>query len=432
MDNEIRRLYDRLRLYFLMREQPHWSPESYAEVLERSAKWARKWQQRFAEDESGTLAMFVSASRAPQTRPNQTPDAVKEVIADLREDLSEKYHRKAGARLILLELRERHDLKDLGYFVPQSASTINNILKEMGYIQAPKPKYREPVMLPAPHEEWELDFGEIRLDEDTKLEFLLVVDRGTSRVVYLEGSEGYNAESALEAVARLFVLHGLPQRLRFDRDPRLVGSWTGDSFASALVRFLRVVGVQEVICPPRRPDLKPFVERCIGELKAEWLARFGLETYADAIEVLPDFPHYHNATRPHFGRACQGQIPDEAFPSLPILPELPEMVDPDAWLWADHQRLFRRRITSNGTVQIDKDTYYIDHRRAKTDVLIYLDAQQQRFRVIQDDEVIVNLDIKGLHRAPMDFQSYLVKMKHEARSIEMHRFMTWYRIGDVT
>jgi hypothetical protein len=30
-----------------------------------------------------------------------------------------------------------------------------------------------------------------------------VVDRGTSQVVYLEGSAGYNAETALEAVARL-------------------------------------------------------------------------------------------------------------------------------------------------------------------------------------------------------------------------------------
>ena len=100
-----------------------------------------------------------------------------------------------------------------------------------------------------------MDFGEIQLDDATTFEFFLVVDRGTSRVVYLEGSQGYNAETALAAVARLLLLQGLPQRLRFDRDTRFVGSWTGDSYPSALVRFLRVVGVQPVICPPRRPDL---------------------------------------------------------------------------------------------------------------------------------------------------------------------------------
>jgi hypothetical protein len=45
-------------------------------------------------------------------------------------------------------------------------------------------------------------------------EFFIVVDRGTSRLVYLEAREGYNAVTALEAVARLLLLHGLPQRLR--------------------------------------------------------------------------------------------------------------------------------------------------------------------------------------------------------------------------
>ena len=73
-------------------------------------------------------------------------------------------------------------------------------------------------------EEWELDFGEIRLSEDEIFEFLIVIDRGTSRLVYLEGGNGYRAETALEAVARLFLLHGLPKRLRFDRDPRLWGA----------------------------------------------------------------------------------------------------------------------------------------------------------------------------------------------------------------
>jgi hypothetical protein len=84
----------------------------------------------------------------------------------------------------------------------------------------------------------------------------------------------------LLAVARLFNLHGLPQRLRFDRDVRLWGAWTRDSYPSSLVRFLRAVEVEPVICPPRRPDKKPFVERCIGTLKHEWFARFSPATLA--------------------------------------------------------------------------------------------------------------------------------------------------------
>ncbi len=434
MESEVQWVYDRLRLYSLMQEHPLWSPESYAEVLGRSSKWARKWQARFMSSKNKNLSMFLSHSRAPKNRPRQTSKEVKLIIGNLRQELSEKYHRNAGARLILYELNKYEQLGDLqkaGHFVPRASSTINAILYEMGYIQRSKPRERIPVELPPPNEEWEMDFGEIRIDENTILEFFLVVDRGTSRVIYLEGSRGYSAETALEAVARLFVINGLPKRLRLDRDPRFVGSWTGDSYPSALVRFLRVMGVQEVICPPRRPDLKPFVERCVKTVKEEWLARFSLNNYATAIEILPEFLHYHNGERVHFGYACQGNIPDEFFSSLDPLPRIPETVDPDAWLMADNKRVFRRRITSNGTIQIDKHVYYIDGSKAKTQVLVYLDAHRKQFHVFQDNTMITSLDIVGLRHKTMDFQDYLAEMKLEARSIERHRWLTWYRAGEI-
>lgn len=432
MDSETRRFYDRMRLYFLMQAHPHWHPDSLAEVIGRTGRWVRDWQQRFAEDQSGTLGMFCSRSRAPHTRPEQTSQEVKHLIGRLREQLSEKYHRNAGARLILHELKQHTYLEENGHFVPRSPSTVNNILREMGYIQSWQRQPREPVVLPEPNEEWEMDFGEIRIDFETKLEFFLVIDRGTSRVVYLEGSMGYTAETALEAVARLLLTCGLPQRLRFDRDPRFVGSWTMDSYPAALVRFLRVIGVEPVVCPSHRPDLKPFVERGVGTLKAEWLARFSLNEYADAIEVLPGFLFYHNADRVHFGRACNGQTPDEAFPTLPPLPRVPETVNPDAWLWAVDGRVFQRRITSNGTIQIDKHTYSVSYDRAKTNVLVYLDAENKQFHVLQDNTLLRSLDIKGLHgKGPMDFQDYVAQMKAEARSIEMHRWLTWFRPGEI-
>lgn len=193
--------------------------------------------------------------------------------------------------MILQELIKREDLKEAGHFIPRSERTIGKILNELGYIM-PQPKWdRLPILLPAPNEEWEMDFGQIRIDHETIFEFFIVVDRGTSRVIYLEGSEGYNAETALEAVARLFVLNGLPQRLRLDRDSRFVGAWTRDSYPLPLIRFLHVVDVDSVVCPPYRPDKKPVVERTIKTLKHEWLARHSIKTLADAYEVLQGFTH---------------------------------------------------------------------------------------------------------------------------------------------
>lgn len=433
MLSETEWVFERMKLYRLMKLHPEWSNRQYARELGHEPKWVRKWKQRFeTTDKTMTLTMFVSRSRAPKTRRISVADEMKRQIGQLREDLSKRFHRNASAKTILAALnKKRPQLEQQGIFVPKSTKTINNILKEMGYITPRRKHEHLPLVLPPPMTEWEMDFGQIRLSEEEWLEFFLVVDRGTSRVVYIEGCAGYNAETALEAVARLFIINGLPQRLRFDRDPRFVGSWTKDSYSSALVRFLRVLGVIPDICPPHRPDLKPFVERKIRVLKEEWLAKFAPDNLADALDCLPEFLHYHNQDRPNFGRACQGETPNEAFPVLPPLSQVPETVDPDTWLTHDNQRTYRRRVTSNGTIMIDKHVYMINDDLAKQSVLVHVDAKTKTFIIICDNKVVARHDIRGLYGTQMDFGSYLVAMKAEARSIEHHCQLLWMKRNEI-
>ena len=275
-----------------------------------------------------------------------------------------------------------------------------------------------------------MDFCEIRL-QDGRFEFFLVVDRGTSRVVYLEGCEGYQADTALLAVTRLFLLNGLPKRLRFDRDPRFVWSWSADGFPSPLIRFLRVLGVEPVVCPPRQPWKKPYVERCIRTFRYEWLDRFSLNTMADCYEALEAFPNYHNRERKHMGRACQGKTPEEAFPVLPILPELPQVVAPNRWLGIEHGRVFRRRIRANGTIQVDKHTYYIDQKLAKCRVLVHLDGHNQCLHITLDGKMLPkSLPLKEIHPNTMDLQDYLKVLQQEAMSIAAYRRMVWMQSAD--
>lgn len=431
MDTESQRIHDRMTLHRLMDAHPDWSLRQYAREVGRDVRWVWKWEKRLSSAIEHHFSMYLSQSRAPKTRTRQTSPEVKDVIGELRETLSEKFHRKASGKTILYELRKREDLKDRGYFVPTSDKTITRILHELGYIHPKKKRFRQPLVLDAPNAEWEMDFGEIHFEDGGQLEFFLVVDRGTSRVIYLEGCEGYNAETALEAVARLLIVHGLPERLRFDRDPRFVASWTMDSYPAALVRFLWCVGVEPVICPPRRPDKKPFVERTVGTLKHEWLDRFAPATFGDAIELLDGFLFYFNADRPHQGRACNNRTPDEAFPSLPALPHVPELIDPDAWLKPYHGRIFRRRVSSNGMIQIDKHRYYIGGDYAGLYVSVHLDAENNTFHVTYEKELLTVCDIQGLRHEMMDFQSYLIWMMHEARSIERHRYFMWHRAGNL-
>jgi hypothetical protein len=236
----------------------------------------------------------------------------------------------------------------------------------------------------------------------------------------------------LQAVFRLFLLNGLPKRLRLDRDPRFVWSWSADGFPAPLVRMLHVLGVEVVICPPRRPDKKPYVERCIRTFKHEWLDRFSLDTLADCYEALQAFPHYHNHERIHLGRACNGRTPDEAFPVLPELSQLPEVVEPASWLLAQHGRVFRRRIRSNGSIQIDKHLYYIDTKLAKRSVLVHLDAHKRCFRVSVDGKALPKiLPIKDLLEEPLPIQDYLEHLQREAISIARYREMRWMQSGEV-
>lgn len=108
MDTESDRIYDRMTLYRLMNQHPSWTTAQLAKSVGRTKRWGRKWFRRFKDNEVKTFKMFQSNSRAPKTRPRQTPEAVKDAICQLRQTLSEQYHRPAGARLIRYYL-----LKDL-------------------------------------------------------------------------------------------------------------------------------------------------------------------------------------------------------------------------------------------------------------------------------------------------------------------------------
>jgi transposase InsO family protein len=423
-------VYERMKLYELMTLQPHWSSREYASALGHDHKWVQKWKKRLKNEAEVTVKSFQSLSHAPKRPAIQIAQEAKEIVCQLREELSERFHRPAGAKTILYALQKYRESQKPAFRLPTALSSINKILRERGYIPPKQERFREPLTLPLPMDEWELDFGEIRLSEEEIFEFLIVIDRGTSRLVYLEGSNGYRAETALEAVSRLFLLHGLPKRLRFDRDPRLWGAWTRDSYPSPFVRFLRVLGVEPVICPPRRPDKKPMVERGIFTFKYECLARQPPQNLAEALELSEKYPHYYNHERPHQGRACQNRTPDEAFPSLPMLPRLPDVLQPDSWLSAYHGRVYRRRITSAGTIQIDRHLYSIGSAYAKQEVLVHLDAEQSCFFVSLGEKVLKRLPIQGLYGGTMDFSSYLIAMKAEARTIEYHRQIWWEKRGE--
>ena len=253
---------ERMRLYQVRRAHPDWTLAQLAQALGRSLSWVKKWLKRFREAEQPSLAMFKSQSRAPQHRPFQVLPAVRDAILSLRDTLKSRYGRVVGAKTILYHLHQDEVLQRHGGHVPRSARTVWQILKAAGRIPT-RVREHHPVERPEAMTHWEMDFGQV----GEAVEFLTVVDRGTSILVDTQTQPHYNAETALLAVAQLLLVKGLPRKLRFDNDPRFVGNWLTDGYPSPLMRFLLCLGVEPDLVEPGKPQHKPFAERSVRTLK---------------------------------------------------------------------------------------------------------------------------------------------------------------------
>lgn len=405
--------FERIKLFQFVRDHPDWSSTRLAEAVGHSLSWVKKWRQRFQEAKHLSLELFQSQSRAPKTRAKQLLPVVRNAILSLRDQLKDVYKRTVGSKTILYHLHDDPLLQQHAAFIPQSISTIWRILKDGGRIPTHVHEHH-PVERPEPMQHWEMDFGQLA----DQVEFLSVVDRGTSILVDTQTDYHFNAETAMLAVAKLFLFNDLPQKLRFDRDSRFVSSWAMDGYPSPLVRFLLCIGVEPDPTPPRRPDLKPFVERSVRTLKYECLWEARPETPAQADDILREYRYFYNHERANQSSACQNRPPYKAFPNLPKRRALPEEVNPDAWLDHYHRLLFKRRVGSNGMVSIDRHTYYVGTAYAGQPIIVQLDAHLRQFLVIQRSQVIKQFDIQGLYGEPMAFGQYLQLMLEEARSID--------------
>lgn len=246
----------------------------------------------------------------------------------------------------------------------------------------------------------------------------------TSHSIWLKSDvrADFDAETVLQTVADFFQEHGLPGRFTFDRDPRSVGSASGSDFPSALVRFLLCLGVQPTICPPHRPDKNAYVERLHRTLGEECLQVHLPRTLEQAREVTAAFLEHYNTERPNQARTCGNLPPRVACPDFPVLPRVPELVDPDRWLEQVHHKPFARTVRANGSVVINQQDYYVRRALAGQQVICFVNAPEKCFDIWQAGGPLKQVAIRGLQGATLPFDEYVERMKQEARS-EYRRYL---------
>jgi hypothetical protein len=172
---------------------------------------------------------------------------VTERIIQMRDEPPEGLQRTPGPKAILYYLPRDPALQ--GQRLPRSSRTIHRILHQAGRIAHRLPHLQEELARAAPMSRWQLDFKDASNVPAAPLgkrqhvvEVPGSVDEGTSVLVDAQVGADFHAATTLEAVAELFVRHGLPEAVRIDRDVRFVSSPSGSDFPSALVRFWKSLG----------------------------------------------------------------------------------------------------------------------------------------------------------------------------------------------
>lgn len=419
----------RAALRHLRQKHPDWSLKRLAEEIGYSYNWVKKWCQRLDQAPSQDPTVLCSHSRRPKTASPRVKPAVIAQILAIRDDPPANLKRTPGPVAIKYYLQQCEELKQQGYYLPTSTSTLWAILDQHGRINRPS-KVHEPVTRAAALTAWQMDFKDVTTvtaEPSSKqlhlVETLNIVDSGSSILIDNPARMDYNAETVIETVAATLQQHGCPQRLTFDRDPRFVGSWRGDGFPSALMRFLLCLGIQVEVCPPQRPDKNCFVERYHRSYDQEAIQIYGPATYEQVLEMNRDYRHHYNYERPNQALTCGNRPPRLVFAQVPPLPPLPTVVDPDRWLEAIEGHLFKRRVSATGTVALDKHDYYIRRELKGRTVLLQVDAANHQLQVLLgQQEVIKTLPLKGLHQQPLSFEAYLRLIQAEAVS-EWRRYL---------
>lgn len=264
------------------------------------------------------------------------------------------------------------------------------------------------------------DASTVELDPNGKKQHLVevfnLVDEGSSVLWEAVARDDYNAETVVETLFEVFEKQGLPRQLRFDRDPRFVGSASSRDFPATMVRMLHVLGVQPAICPPHRPDKNGFVERYNRSFKYECLLVERPTNLAEVKEATLKYQEHYNHQRPHRGRSCGNQPPRVAFAELPVLPSLPLVVDPDSWLSAIAGEHFSRKVRNDGSFSLDKYDYYLSKELAGKYIVVVVDALKRELVVNQEGKEIKRLSLKGMHQRVMSLNEYRQVLAEEARS----------------
>jgi putative transposase len=162
---------------------------------------------------------------------------------------------------------------------------------------------------------WTWDFVESSTINGTKLRWLNIVDEYTRQCLTIKVSRSIKSEDAIDTLAELFAMYGVPKRLRCDNGPEFI--------SKAIKKWLITIGVEVLYIEPGAPWQNGVCESFNSRLRDEYLNQCDITNEADARLKARAWKDDFNDVRPHsslgyltpseFARRCADSIPVAAL-----------------------------------------------------------------------------------------------------------------------
>jgi hypothetical protein len=324
----------------LLQLYPYWRRAQFARATGMSPGWVSKWKKRLKSVSPTDEQVLHGSSRVPHHPPPRLDSQVVDRLLEIRDEPPEGRGRTPGPKAILYYLSRDEHLRQAGLRLPRSTRTIHRLLRVHGRIAPHLLNASDPIERPEPMRDFQLDAHSMpRASQLIRRANSNMWSRPSTSSIQGPPSSSRATSGPILPRKPLcrpsplpFKHRDCPVRSPWTVTHALVGAPQGSDFPAALIRVTHSLGVAVVVCDPHHRQQNGFVERDHRTYEEECLSRHRPTTLEQVHEVTQSFGEHYNWQRPHQGLACGNRPPRVAFPALPTLLKVPDVVNADAWL----------------------------------------------------------------------------------------------------
>ena len=141
------------------------------------------------------------------------------------------------------------------------------------------------------HDVWTWDFVHSSTLDGRTIRLLNIVDEYTRQCLTIKVGRSFTSEDAIDTLAELFAMNGVPKRLRCDNGPEFI--------SRAIKQWLATIGVEILYIEPGSPWQNGVCESFNSRLRDEYLHQTDLINEDDARMKARAWREDFNTRRPH-------------------------------------------------------------------------------------------------------------------------------------